>query len=291
MPAAFADLYEGILQVTEQIGTVAFIGAGAMAEAMLAGMLARDVIQPEHIIASHPRAGRRDELQARYGVAVVEANREAARDASLIVLTVKPQVIRSALAELRDVIVPDQVVLSIAAGVPLTTIVNGLGGHGAAARAMPNTPAQIGEGVSVWATTASVTDAQREMIGAALGALGHAHYVEDEKLVDMATALSGTGPTYIFLVMEALIDAGVHLGFSRHLAEQLVIQTMAGSVAFAAQSQKHPAELRNLVTSPGGTSAEAIYQMEKGGLRTVLSKAVYAAYERTVTLRKAQEQD
>ena len=107
----------------------------------------------------------------------------------------------------------------------------------------------------------------------------------------MATALSGTGPTYIFLVMEALIDAGVHLGFSRHLAEQLVIQTMSGSVAFAAQSHKHPPELRNLVTSPGGTSAEAIYQMEKGGLRTVLSKAVYAAYERTVTLRKAQEQD
>ncbi len=291
MPAAFTDVYGEMMQVTEQIGTVAFIGAGAMAEAMLAGMLARGVIQPVQVTASHPRAGRREELQARYGVATVEANREALRDAGLVVLTVKPQVIRSALAELRDVIAPDQVVLSIAAGVPLTTIVNGLGGHGAAARAMPNTPAQIGEGVSVWATTAAVTDAQREMIGAALGALGHAHYVEDEKLVDMATALSGTGPTYIFLVMEALIDAGVHLGFSRHLAEQLVIQTMAGSVAFAAQSHKHPAELRNLVTSPGGTSAEAIYQMEKGGLRTVLSKAVHAAYERTVTLRKAQEQD
>ena len=277
--------------VTDQIGKVAFIGAGAMAEAMLAGMLARGVVRPEQIVASHPRAGRRDELHTRYGIDLVEANRDAARGADLVVLTVKPQVIRSVLADMRDVIAPEQVVLSIAAGVPLTTIVNGLGGHGAAARAMPNTPAQIGEGVSVWATTASVTDAQRAMIGTALGALGHAHYVEDEKLVDMATALSGTGPTYIFLVMEALIDAGVHLGFSRHLAEQLVIQTMAGSVAFAAQSHKHPAELRNLVTSPGGTSAEAIYQMEKGGLRTVLSKAVYAAYERTVTLRKAQEQD
>jgi pyrroline-5-carboxylate reductase len=262
-----------------------------MAEAMLAGMLARGVVQPEQITASHPRAGRRDELHGRYGVTLVEENREAARGADLVVLTVKPQVVRGVLADLREVIAPEQVVLSIAAGVPLTVIVNGLGGHGAAARAMPNTPAQIGEGVSVWATTASVTDAQRAMIGTALGALGHAHFVEDEKLVDMATALSGTGPTYIFLVMEALIDAGVHLGFSRHLAEQLVIQTMSGSVAFAAQSHKHPAELRNLVTSPGGTSAEAIYQMEKGGLRTVLSKAVYAAYERTVTLRKAQEQD
>jgi pyrroline-5-carboxylate reductase len=277
--------------VTEQIGTVAFIGAGAMAEAMLAGMLARGVVQPGQIAASHPRAGRREELHERYGVSVVEANREAARGADLVVLTVKPQVIRAALAELRDVIAPEQVVLSIAAGVPLTTIVNGLGGHGAAARAMPNTPAQIGEGVTVWTATASVTEAQRAMIAAALGALGHAHHVEDEKLVDMATALSGTGPTYIFLVMEALIDAGVHLGFSRHLAEQLVIQTISGSVAFAAQSHKHPAELRNLVTSPGGTSAAAIYEMEKGGLRTVLSKAVYAAYERTVTLRKAQEQD
>ncbi len=277
--------------MTEQIGTVAFIGAGAMAEAMLAGMLTRGVVQVEQISASHPRPGRRDELHARYGVSLVEANRDAARGADLVVLTVKPQVVRGVLADLRDVIAPEQVVLSIAAGIPLSTVVNGLGGHGAAARAMPNTPAQIGEGVSVWATTAAVTDAQREMIGTALGALGHAHYVEDEKLVDMATALSGTGPTYIFLVMEALIDAGVHLGFSRHLAEQLVIQTISGSVAFAAQSHKHPAELRNLVTSPGGTSAEAIYQMEKGGLRTVLSKAVYAAYERTVTLRRAQEQE
>src|SRR5947209_9445728 len=277
--------------MTEKIGSVAFIGAGAMAEAMLAGMLARGVVRPEQVAASHPRAGRRDVLHARYGVALVESNREAARGADLVVLTVKPQVVRGVLADLKEVIAPEQVVLSIAAGVPLMAIVGGLGGHGAAARAMPNTPAQIGEGVSVWATTAAVTDAQRAMIGTALRALGHAHFVEDEKLVDMATALSGTGPTYIFLVMEALIDAGVHLGFSRHLAQDLVLQTMSGSVAFAAQSHKHPAELRNLVTSPGGTSAEAIYQMEKGGLRTVLSKAVYAAYERTVTLRKAQEQD
>lgn len=282
---------EGTREVTSKIGSVAFIGAGAMAEAMLAGMLARGVVQPDQISASHPRAGRRDELHARYGVTLVESNREAARGADLVVLTVKPQVVRGVLADLRDTIAPEQVVLSIAAGVPLTVIVGGLGGHGAAARAMPNTPAQIGEGVTVWTATASVTDAQRAMIGTALGALGHAHHVDDEKLVDMATALSGTGPTYIFLVMEALIDAGVHLGFSRHLAEQLVIQTISGSVAFAAQSHKHPAELRNLVTSPGGTSAEAIYQMEKGGLRTVLSKAVHAAYQRTVILRKAQEQD
>ncbi len=277
--------------MAHEIGRVAFVGAGAMAEAMLAGLLARDVVSPGAMTASHPRPGRREELAARYGVRLYAENRDAVADADLVVLTVKPQVVRGVLAELRDTLRPEQVVLSIAAGVPLATLTNGLGGHGAVARAMPNTPAQIGMGVTVWTATDGVPEAGRGTIGTALAALGDAHYVEDERMVDMATALSGTGPTYVFLVMEALIDAGVHLGFSRHLAEQLVIGTMAGSVAFAAQSHKHPAELRNLVTSPGGTSAEAIYQMEKGGLRTVLSKAVHAAYQRTVTLRQAQERE
>jgi pyrroline-5-carboxylate reductase len=109
-------------------------------------------------------------------------------------------------------------------------------------------------------------------------------HVETERMIDMATALSATGPTYIFLMMEALVDAGVHLGFSRQVAQELVLQTMRGSVRFALETEKHPAELRNMVTSPGGTSAEAIYQMEKGGFRTVLSKAVWAAYQRSVSL-------
>ena len=121
-------------------------------------------------------------------------------------------------------------------------------------------------------------------VQAVLSALGEELWVEEEKYIDMATALSGTGPTYVFLMMEALIDAGVHMGFPRRIAEQIVLQTVAGSVAFARDSGKHMAELRNMVTSPGGTSAEAIYQMEKGGLRTVLSRAVYAAYQRTQVL-------
>jgi pyrroline-5-carboxylate reductase len=121
-------------------------------------------------------------------------------------------------------------------------------------------------------------------VRALLGALGKELYVETERMIDMATALSATGPTYIFLVMEALVDAGVHMGFSRHVAQELVLQTMLGSVLFAQESHKHPAELRNMVTSPGGTSAAAIYQMEKGGLRTVLSKAVWAAFQRAETL-------
>jgi len=122
-----------------------------------------------------------------------------------------------------------------------------------------------------------------------LGALGKEMFVETERMIDMATALSATGPTYIFLVMEALVDAGVHMGFSRHVAQELVLQTMSGSVLFAQESHKHPAELRNMVTSPGGTSAEAIYQMEKGGLRTVLSKAVWAAFQRAVALGRREK--
>jgi pyrroline-5-carboxylate reductase len=140
----------------------------------------------------------------------------------------------------------------------------------------------------VWAATPQVTEEQRQRVRTVLSALGEELFVDEEKYVDMATALSGTGPTYVFLMMEALIDAGVHMGFPRRIAEQIVLQTVGGSVEFARASHKHMAELRNMVTSPGGTSAEAIYQMEKGGLRTVFSRAVYAAYLRTQSLAEEQ---
>lgn len=154
---------------------------------------------------------------------------------------------------------------------------------------MPNTPAQIGEGISVWTTTRSVKESQKEQARLILRALGKEVFVDEEKFLDMATAVSGTGPTYVFLVMEAMIDAAVHLGFPRHIAYELVTETMRGSIMFAMKSGKHPAELRNMVTSPGGTSAEALYQLEKGTLRTVLSKAIWAAYERTRSLGEGHE--
>jgi pyrroline-5-carboxylate reductase len=138
--------------------------------------------------------------------------------------------------------------------------------------------------MTAWTATPETDPRRLAAVRALVGALGREMYVESENMIDMATALSATGPTYIFMMMEALVDAGVHMGFSRHVAQELVTQTMLGSVLFARESRKHPAELRNMVTSPGGTSAEAIYQMEKGGLRTVLSKAVYAAYQRAVAL-------
>src|SRR5258706_128908 len=161
--------------------------------------------------------------------------------------------------------------------------------HAVVVRAMPNTPAQIGMGVTVWCTSAAVERDDRARAKAILGALGEELEVAEEAQVDMATALSGTGPTYVFLLMEALVDAGVHLGFSRRVAEELVLRTVEGSAAFARQSGRHLAELRNMVTSPGGTSAAAIYELEKGTLRTVLSRAVYAAYLRTRELGAAAE--
>jgi pyrroline-5-carboxylate reductase len=262
---------------------IAFIGAGVMGESMIAGLLKKALVSPSQIVASHPREDRRRRLADRFGIETMESNREAAEGAGIVLLTIKPQVLQSVMRQLFGSLSPDQVVVSVIAGAPIETLVHGLG-HDALARVLPNTPAQVGEAMSVWTTTPEVTGPQRRGVQAILGALGEELWVEEEKYVDMATALSGTGPTYVFLMMEALIDAGVHMGFPRRIAEQIVLQTVSGSVAFARDSGKHMAELRNMVTSPGGTSAEAIYQMEKGGLRTVLSRAVYAAYQRTQVL-------
>jgi pyrroline-5-carboxylate reductase len=277
---------------------LSFVGVGVMAEAMIAGLLRRQLVSRGQIVGSHPRAARREELHTQYGIRVVESNREAATlpegagreesaAPSVVVLAVKPQRIARVLGELKGALAPSQLVLSVVAGTRMETIASELG-HAAVARAMPNTPAQIGQGMTAWTSTPEAGERHTESARALLGALGREMYVENENMIDMATALSATGPTYIFMMMEALVDAGVHMGFSRHVAEELVTQTMLGSVLFARETHKHPAELRNMVTSPGGTSAEAIYQMEKGSLRTVLSKAVYAAYQRAVALGRKQ---
>jgi pyrroline-5-carboxylate reductase len=273
---------------------LAFIGCGVMAEAIIAGLLRKQLVSPEQIVGSHPRAARREELNQKHGIRMFEQNREAALAASpaasggpdagsVLVLAVKPQRLRRVLEELKGSIHQDQLVVSIVAGAKIETIADELL-HAAVVRTMPNTPAQIGEGVTAWTPSAAVSEKQEQQVRAMLDALGKTVRVDNERQIDMATALSATGPTYIFLVMEALIDAGVHMGFSRHVAQELVHQTMLGAILFARESHKHPAELRNMVTSPGGTSAEAIYQMEKGSLRTVLSKAVWAAYQRAEAL-------
>lgn len=263
--------------------TLAFIGSGIMAEAMIKGILNNGLTDPSRIIASGPRPERGRELEERFGIKSTTDNKEAAQAGHIVVLSIKPQVLPSVLDELRGRIHPRQLVFSIVAGARIGTIAQGLQ-HLAILRVMPNTPAQIGQGMSVWTATPEVTEEQRAQAKAILQALGKEIYVEDEDALDMATAVSGTGPTYVFLMMEALVEAAVHLGFSRRVARKLVIQTVLGSVLFAGESGRHLAELRNMVTSPGGTSAEAIYQLEKGALRTIISKAVWAAYQKSKLL-------
>jgi pyrroline-5-carboxylate reductase len=271
----------------ESRGTIGFVGAGVMAESMIAGLLAKHGMRPDQILVSHPRAERLEKPGERFGIGTSQDNRRVAEQSDVVFLTVKPQVLWEVMPQLAGALTPKQVVVSIVAGATIETLEAGLL-HNMIARVMPNTPAQVGAGMMVWAATPQVTDEQRQKVRTVLSALGEELYVDEEKYVDMATALSGTGPTYVFLMMEALIDAGVHMGFPRRIAEQIVLQTVGGSVEFARASRKHMAELRNMVTSPGGTSAEAIYQMEKGGLRTVFSRAVYAAYLRTQTLAEEQ---
>lgn len=267
---------------------LAFIGCGVMAESMIAGLLRKKLVTAAQIVASHPREARRRELAEKYGIEAFADNAGAVAEAkesadSIVALCVKPQRIAGVLEELKGTVAPAQTVVSIIAGARIETISAALGNE-RVVRAMPNTPSQIGAGMTAWTAMEGVSKEERARIKALLTALGKELYVETENMIDMATSLSATGPTYIFLVMEALTDAGVHMGFSREIAKELVQETMLGSVLFAMESHKHPAELRNMVTSPGGTSADAIYQMEKGGLRTVLSKAVYAAYQRAVAL-------
>lgn len=259
---------------------IAFVGGGTMAEAMIKVILDKGLVAPASITVGEPRADRGKELVERYQVSVVEKNALAIQDRDLVILAVKPQVTSRVLAELKGKIHPRALVFSIMAGVPVATLIDGLH-HEAVVRVMPNTPAQIGEAMSVWIASPDVSEVQSEQARAILQAMGKELRVHAEEYLDMATAVSGTGPTYVFLMMEAMIDAAVHLGFSRQDAKTLVIQTVLGSVLFAAQSDKHLAELRNMVTSPGGTSADAIYQLEKGSLRTVISKAIWAAYQKS----------
>jgi pyrroline-5-carboxylate reductase len=263
---------------------IAFIGPGVMAEAVIAGLLRKKLAKPENIIASGPREERGTELHQKYKIQHMTDNAYAASHADVVVLSIKPQRLSEVMKGLKGV-KPDALVISIIAGANMKKIGTGLK-HKAVVRSMPNTPGQIGEGITVWTASKEVTEEQQGITRNILGALGEEVFVEDESYLDMATALSGTGPAYVFLFTEALIDAGVHMGFPRRIAEQLVLQTIKGSAAYYEQAARHPATLRNQVTSPGGTSAEALYYLEKAGFRTAISRAVWAAYQRSLELGK-----
>ncbi|MCL4466333.1 MAG: pyrroline-5-carboxylate reductase [Chloroflexi bacterium] len=264
---------------------VTVVGSGTMGEAFVKGLLGREILDAGQIVATDALPERRAAMKETYGVLVTEDNGEAVAGADVVVLAVKPQVVRRVLDSINGRMERHQLVITIVAGIPIATVVERMH-HLAVVRAMPNTPGQIGQGATVWTATTQVTPLQREQTGAILRALGVEVYVDDERYLDAATALSGSGPAYVYLFYEALVDAGVHIGFSRHQAEELVYHTIVGSLAFLKQSGKHPAELRNGVTSPGGTTTEALLEMEDSRLRAGIIKGVAAAYRRSIALGK-----
>ncbi len=260
---------------------ISFIGGGMMGEAIIKSLLAKKLTKPADITASDVSSVRRDILKKNYGIKAVAGNKEAVKGAEVVVLAVKPQELPKVLGELKGP--SQQLVLSIVAGATLETIHEGLG-HSRLVRAMPNMPAQIGEGMTVWTATADINQKQKEMAQSIVAAMGKEIYVSSEKYIDMATAVSGSGPAYIFLIIEALVDAGVHIGLPRDIAEKLVVQTVLGSTRAVEVTGKHPAQLKNMVTSPGGTTSEGLLQLETGGLRSLLLKAVIAAYNKAKSL-------
>jgi len=262
---------------------IAFIGGGTMGEAMVRCLLSKRVATPQDIVVSDISFPRREKLSKEYGVSISDNNGKAIEGTDLIVLAVKPADLFQVMDELSPVIASEAkqspLVLSIVAGASLSSLCRGLN-HSSVIRAMPNMPAQIGKGITVWTTTAEVNQEQKQIAQSLLGSLGEEIYVAEEKYLDMATALSGSGPAYVFLFIEALVDAGVHIGLPRNMSQELIIQTMLGSIHALQETGRHPTELRNMVTSPGGTTAEALLQLEKGNFRSTIFEAVAAAHDK-----------
>lgn len=263
--------------------TLGFIGGGMMGETIIAGALNKGIVKPGDIAVCDIAPARRKHLSEKYGVRAGDSAREAAAGADIVVLAVKPQEFAAAATEIAGRLDAGQTVMSIMAGVTIGAIQSALR-HQGVVRAIPNTPGQIGEGVTVWTATAPVPAEARDGVQRILAVLGHEIYVSDEKYVDMATAVSSSGPAYMFLVIEAMIDAAVHIGLRRDMAQAMVIQTMLGSARYALATGKHPAELRNQVTSPGGTTTEGLLALEEAGVRAAFVNAVEAAYEKAKRL-------
>lgn len=264
---------------------LSIIGGGTMGEAVLSGVLRQAVAAPGDVTVSDVAQARLDHLRQTYGVGVTNDNPAAVRGAEIIVIAVKPQHLAETMASVRGCFEAKQMALSIVAGATIRTLTSGLG-HQAVIRAMPNTPGQIGQGVTAWMATPAVDQGQRDAAVSVMSALGKAVELTDENLLDVATALSGSGPAYVFLFIEALIEAGVYLGMSRELATELTVQTVRGSGTMAIESNLGPAALREQVTSPGGTTAEALLALEEGGFRSTVMSAVVAAYEKAKLLGK-----
>jgi len=256
-------------------GMVGFIGTGNMAEALIRGLLHAGVAGKEQILGSDPREERRTEMSERYGVRIVADNLEVARKAETLVLAVKPQVMAKVLDQIGPQIHPHALVISIAAGIPLAAIEGRLP-QARVIRTMPNTPALVDAGATAIAAGGHATEADLDAAKKIFDSVGTTVILEEAQM-DAVTGLSGSGPAYIFLVIEALSDAGVKVGLSRYNAQALAAQTVLGSAKLLIETKEHPGRLKDMVTSPGGTAIAGLHTLEAGGLRTTLMNAVEAA--------------
>lgn len=255
-----------------------------MSEAIIEGFLKEQLIKPERISVFDVNRARLEFLKKEFGVGTSSSVAATCKNADLVIIAVKPQNLSDKLwAQLKEHLSPQSVLLSIVAGMTMSNFSENTG-NTRIVRTMPNTPATIQQGMTVWACSDDVSLSQRNSVAKFLSSLGEQHFVQNELYLDMATAVSGSGPGYVMLILEALVDAAVHLGFSRDIASKLVLQTVYGTTALAMKSGLHPAILRNSVTSPGGTTASALYVLEQGRFRTVLADALWSAYRRSLEL-------
>jgi len=269
---------------------IAFLGTGNMAEALVKGLLRSGVASKEEIVCAEPRAARRDEIAARYGVKVTADNRAATEEATIILLSVKPQTMDALLEEIAPAIDHRKLVVSIAAGIPISGIARKLGGGVRIVRTMPNTPALVGAGATALARGAHATDEDLEEAKRLFEAVGIAHVVEEHHL-DAVTGLSGSGPAYVFIAIEALADGGVKMGLARPVALALAAQTVLGAAKLLIETGEHPGRLKDQVTSPGGTAIAGIHALEVEGLRAALIAAVEAATKRSHELGEKARKD
>jgi pyrroline-5-carboxylate reductase len=260
-------------------GPIGFIGTGNMAEALIRGLIRAGVAEPAQITGSEPRQERRDEMSQKYGIASVGDNVQVAKGASVLVLSVKPQVMERVLEEIGPHIHANALVISIAAGIPLSVIEARLP-QARVIRTMPNTPALVGAGATAIAAGGHATEADLEKAKRIFDSVGKTVVLEEAQM-DAVTGLSGSGPAYIFLIIEALSDAGVKVGLSRYNALALAAQTVLGSAKLLLETGEHPGRLKDMVTSPGGTAIAGLHTLEAGGLRTTLMNAVEAATRRS----------
>ncbi|MCC2641780.1 MAG: proC [Nitrospira sp.] len=265
---------------------IAFIGGGHMSEALIAGLSRQKLLTPERVTVSDPQASRRELLASRFGVITVADNENAANKADIIVLCVEPQILDEVLDQLRPVMQAHPLIISVAAGYPLSRIETHVKPATRLVRAMPNTPATIGEGATALSFVPGLSAEDHHMARSLFESVGKVVVVE-ERLMDAVTGLSGSGPAYVFAMIEALADGGVLMGLPRTTSQLLAAQTLAGAARMVLEQGEHPAVLKDRVASPGGTTIAGLRRLEEGKLRATLMAAVEAATRRSQDLGKA----